>query len=88
MSTVICNFNLFDLHQDICVIEDGGEIKRVAVSELGRLADDILDICEVKGIKKVHLIGDEEYANNSLIPAIRNRGNIKFSNNDLEIGVN
>lgn len=87
MKTVICNFNLFDLHQYI-MVADGCEPKLAAITSLEKLGEDIVAICEVHHADHVHLFGNSEYAT-SIVQDIDNANKMRYNNiKEIKVEVN
>lgn len=85
MKAILCNFNLFDLHQPIHLVEEDGEPHLVGVSSLDKLGEDIYAICNKYGVTEVHLFGNADVAKQKIIPEIKL---LSYGQQDLTIEVN
>lgn len=83
---LVCNFNLFDLHQTIMLVDDYDH-KTVSVTTLTDLGKSLSELCNANGIEYIHLYGDNSYAN-KIIKDFDKASNLKFSKNKVKIEVN
>ena len=77
---LVCNFNLFDLHQNIFLVDKKGKTKCVAISSLEDLGNTLEIMCLKHKENKVKLFGNEEYAKK-----IKENINSKYSNIEIEV---
>lgn len=79
--TIICNYNLFDVVQNVYVYrEETDETILMCQCTLENLGATIGEVCYARGIDKVHLYGHEEYAP-TIIDDIKKYEDLMFSQN-------
>lgn len=61
--TIICNIQMFDLHQKIYLLDENGEQKEIGTAvALNQLPEKIIELCSAYKIHNVHLFGMDAYA--------------------------
>lgn len=86
MKTIVCKVSMFDLHQEICLV-DGDETKVIAISHTSSLGPDVAMMCEKHDVDNVHLFGNEDYLQQA-IAELRQENVVKYGNRNLNIEVN
>ena len=89
MTFLLCPISMFNLHQNILLINEAeGETtgKKVALSTLDNLSTDIAAMCAKHNVSYVKLQGNEEYAN-GLIEEIYTIANKNYGLNNIEVEV-
>ena len=88
MKTIICHFSLFDLHQNVYLVDSETEThKHIAATTMEELGQIIANSCQATGTNKVHLFGNKQYAD-AIINDIDIYSNQAYSNHVIEIEVN
>ena len=63
MKEFVCNFNLFDLHQHIYLVDhEANTSKRLGICNLDSIAKMMTELCYANDVYKIHLFGNKEYA--------------------------
>ena len=77
---ILCNLNLFALHQNIYLIDEAGNVSPLAAAELEQLPEVLAAICNEHSAHHVILNGNVAYAD-SIAENIREFGLKNYSNN-------
>lgn len=86
MKEIICNFNLYDLHQKIYMIDkENSHIKELAVTTIENFPQDIIDACRREDVYDIHLYGSKDYAEGikQSILTMANSGGLLFDKNKI-----
>lgn len=83
---IVCQYQLFDLHQNIMLI-DGEDAQVVCISSLDNLGGDIANMCDKFDVYDVHLYGATSYAD-KIVKQIVEVNNIKYSNRPINVEIN
>ena len=89
MTYILCPISMFNLHQDILLIDesqDGTIGKKVALSTLDNLSADIVAMCAKHNVSYVKLQSNKEYAV-GLIEEIYTIANKNYGLNNIEVEV-
>ena len=87
MKKIFCNINLFDLHQQVYLIDtDANKEDCIGLTELDKIPEMICSLCDNKKVYKVILSGNKEY-NNKLSNNILEYSKMNYNNNNIEIEV-
>ena len=77
---ILCNLNLFTLHQNIYLIDDSEVASPLTAVELEQLPEVLATLCNQHSVHHVILNGDATYAD-SIAENIREFGLKNYSNN-------
>lgn len=86
MKTLICSFNLYDLHQRITLIENS-DTHDVCICTLDEIGEKMAQMCEKFDVDRVHLYGPAVYAE-KLVRDIIKENSTKYNNRPIDIEVN
>lgn len=89
MTYILCPISMFNLHQNILLIDksqDGTIGKKVALSTLDNLSADIAAMCVKYNVSQVKLQGNKEYAS-ELVKEIYTIANKNYGLNNIEVEV-
>ena len=87
MNKIVCNIELFSLHQNLFVVNEDGATK-INIGTLEDLKESIANACHNLNIYHVHLIGNNDYIDN-LIEEIKVYNQITYNNTkEIEFEVN
>lgn len=88
MKTIVCNFNLFDLHQNVYLINPEENVNRhIAITNLEDLGKVIAEMCTNNNATKIHLYGNASFAQ-AIIRDIDIHSGSAYSKNIIEVEVN
>lgn len=82
---ILCDFNLFDLHQSIMLVSPEG-VEKIGISSIEELGDNIAFLCDKYNVHDVKLHGNKKYGEeiaNTLIAA----GNTRYGMFDINVEV-
>ena len=82
---ILCDFNLFDLRQNIMLVRPDG-VEKVGISSLDELGDNIAFICEKYNVSNVKLKGNKRYAD-AIAENIIAAGNTRYGMFNIEVEV-
>lgn len=86
-SYILCNIFMFDLHQRVILVGEDGGMREVAVANLENLDEMVLESCAKHGVNKIHLIGQQEYAD-QIAKNIYDLSVSRYGNNNIVVEVN
>lgn len=86
MKKIVCQFNLFDLHQQI-MLADENDLRIVAISTLSKLGEDIAMMCNKYDCHKVQLYGSASFAKQIKF-TIMEVGMNQYDMHDISVEVN
>lgn len=86
MKALICNFNLYDLHQRITLVENN-DTHDVAICTLDNIGTEMANMCNRYDVNHVHLYGPAVYAE-KLVRDIIKQNKLLYSNRAIDIEVN
>lgn len=76
MKQIICNMNMYDLHQLIFLAEDGVNQKQVGIASIDGISEMLVECCKKYDTYSIHLFGNAEY----LSPVVEQIEKIKITN--------
>ena len=82
---ILCDFNLFDVNQNILLITKD-DVAKIGVSSLDELGDNIAFLCEKYSISDVKLKGNRQYGQ-MIAENIVAAGNTRYGMFDIEVEV-
>lgn len=89
MKEFVCNFNMFDLHQQIYLIDhEANTSKRLGLCSLETIGKMLVELCFANNVNKVHLFGNSEYAEVIKSDIDMHSGCSAYSNGLIEVEVN
>ena len=88
MKTIVCDVQLFDMDQVISALDDKGAPYFAISSNLNDLSNDIVDLCLREHITNVHLFGNEDYVNQSILPEILEYSKSHYELKNIEVEIN
>lgn len=88
MKQIICDVQLFDINQVISALDDNGISYFAVSSTLNDLGKDIVDLCQREHIKKVHLFGNMDYVNQTIVPIIYEYSKTNYQLENIEVEIN
>ena len=86
MKKIVCMFNLFDVHQNIMLVDED-EVRVVGITRLNLLGQNIAELCNEYDCNEVHLYGSAKFAEN-IIRNIVKENSLSFDNRPINIEVN
>lgn len=86
MKTLICSFNLYDLHQRITLIENQ-DTHDVCICTLDEIGVKMAELCDKYDVDHVHLFGPAIYAE-KLVKDIIEKNITLYNNKPIDIEVN
>ena len=79
MTIIWCDYNLFDLHQHIYVVDDKADVKCGAICAVEDIGENIAELCYRYGTNQIMLNGNSLY-NKKIMKDIYQYNNLKYSN--------
>lgn len=89
MTYILCPISMFNLHQNILLMDEsqGATMgKKVALSTLNNLSTDIVAMCAQYNVSQVRLLGNKEYAS-ELVEEIYTIANKNYGLNNIKVEV-
>lgn len=86
--TIVCNFNLFTLEQDIYLIDEFNAQNFEKKAVLTFLGSEIISVCEKEDCYRIHLFGSQIYAEDIIIPQLLDFAKKRDKLDRLQIEVN
>lgn len=83
---IVCQFHLFDLHQNIMLI-DGDDAQVVCISSLNQLGADLAKMCEKFDVNDVHIYGSNSYAEKIVEQLVRENV-ANYANRPINVEIN
>lgn len=83
---ILCNVSMFDLHQQVLLVNDDNDMRPVAISTLENLGGDIAAACSKYSINNVTLTGNKNFAE-ALVEDICTTGATLYGMNNINIEV-
>lgn len=83
---ILCTFNLFDLHQQIQLVDEN-EVRVIGISSIDDLGENIAMLCDKYDVHNVHLYGSTTYAHN-LIQQMIDANVSKYNNRAIDVEIN
>lgn len=85
MKILTCNFNLYDLHQSIYLIDEETEtMKKLCICTVDEIGNHMAQLASQLDINKIHLYGNNEYVND-IVNKIQSSN---YNSNNIKIEVN
>ena len=85
MKVLTCNFNLYDLHQSIFLVDQEEDtVKKLCICSIDEIGNHMAQLASQLDVNNIHLYGNKDYAE-SIINTIRQSN---YNSNDLRIEVN
>lgn len=84
---LICSVNEFDHLQKITIIR-GEQITTIGWEDIFSLGQRIADICYAYDINKVHMLGNEQYLAQQVVPKIHECAASQYNKTDIKVSFN
>lgn len=84
---ILCLVNEFDMQQKIAII-DNNKVSLESWADVGSLGQAIAEMCANSNINNIHMIGNEEYISQKIVPDIYEYSLLTYGNTNLKVSYN